>query len=60
MLSALPRGALGDLEGGVLAMWQQVMELVVSGGVTLSDDVTGLLVVLTKVMNDEEIQVHYL
>ena len=57
LLSALPRGALGDLEGGVLAVWQRVVELVVSGGVALSDDVTSLLVVLTKVMQNEEIQV---
>jgi hypothetical protein len=56
LLSALPRGALGDLEGGVLAVWQRVVELVVSGGVALSDDVTSLLVVLTKVMQNEEIQ----
>ena len=41
----------------MLDMWQHMMELVVSGGVTLCDDVTGLLVVLTKVMNDEEMQV---
>lgn len=40
-----------------MAMWQRVVELVMSGGVAMCEDVAGLLVVLTRLMTDEELQV---
>ena len=39
-----------------MAMWQRVIELVGSGGVAVCDDVTGLLVVLARAMEDVEVQ----
>lgn len=52
----LPCNTLCD-QGDTVAMWQQVVELVVSGGVAMCDDVTGLLVVLARLMTDEQLQV---
>lgn len=57
MLPILPYSTLCN---GRMTMWQQVVELVMSGSVTICDDVTGLLVVLVKSMTDEELQVSLL
>ena len=56
LLSVLPRDTLHN-QGGVAAVWRRVIELVASGGVAVCDDVTGLLVVLARAMEDEELQV---
>lgn len=56
ILTILPSNTPCD-HGDRVAMWQRVIELVMSGGVAMCEDVTGLLVVLARLMTDEELQV---
>ena len=52
-----------ELCGGsetVIAIWQDVMKLVVAGIVTLCDNVTGLLIVLVDMMKHTELEQVYI